>query len=215
MKKILENRLYVGGIGIGFLVLAVILFITLDVVKEGQVNYALALLVAVLAAGGGFAILNVVSAIYNHYFGSSNEGGGGSGFKIDKWSKNIKQKVKGKAVNAPNTLYIIARKNEEGQLMPYRILFAYCTRPKGHMHKCENNGKYYYVHMVNLDKREIRELILPDTVYLDPRKYVIPLTMPADEAYWRPQVTLWTRIAPAALIVTIIFEWIIFITTGG
>lgn len=211
MKKIFENRWYLGCCGLALVVLAVVVFIAFDVVKEGKVNYVIALLDSTLMAGGGFCILKLI----NTFNTVGGDGGGGSGFKIDRWQKNKPKRMKGKISNELNTLYIIARNNEDGQLMPYRMLFAYCTKPKGHRHKCENNGKYYYIHLVNQGKKEVRELILPDTVYLDPRKYVIPLTMPADEAYWKPSLTMWTRIAPAALIVTIIIEWIIFITTGG
>jgi len=194
-----SHKWYTLGFGIALFGLVIIIFQRCDVATEGRINYLLAVpLAALIICGVGLVLLSF-----------NTESMGGFGVKVSG--------VKGKRKfgKQPNTINIVVRKNRNGENVPAEIFFSRHKRPMGQLHKLENDGKYYYVHILDLKTKKMIDLVLPDTMYLDPRKYVIPLTMPADEAYWKPTIPTWQKFSTGALVVTIIIEWIVYTTTRG
>lgn len=209
IKAMFSNKWIMGGIGIGLIGIACLIFAVFDISVDGKINILLAGVISLFVIVGAASIMRALSP-------ESTGGGGGAGFQIDsrRSTKNIIRKVKGKIFHEPNTLNILVKRDYKGDVVPWKIFFSYCKHTNGHRHKIENLGKYYFVQMLDMKNKKMREMILPDTVYLDPRKYVIPLTMPADEAYWKPTLTTWQKLGPAVLLGAMIIEWIIYMTTG-
>lgn len=195
------HKWYTLGIGIFLLGGAVGIFKGFDMVVEGRINFFLTIpFMVLLTAGLGLVYMSFTIESMGTFGGF----GGSQKVKVTRVGKK-----------EPNTINVLVRKNDDGQTVPWKIIFTYQRKTFGLPHKLENDGKYYYFHILDLDKKKMVDVILPDTVYLDPRKYVIPLTMPADEAYWKPILTTWQKVAPFAIVLTIIIEWIVYITTKG
>jgi len=205
-----SNKWYTLGIGVCITGIGIFLFRVFDLTVEGRINFVIAIPVVLLFAIGGILVVMSLSI----------EGMGGAG----GWGRVKKGKVK-LGAKVANTINVITRENREGKMIPFKITATHSAKPIGQKHKLENDGKFYFVRQVDIKGKETakkegrnveqKALELPDTIYLDPRKYVIPLTMPADEDYWKPPVTTWQKVAPFALIVAIIVEWIVYTTTRG
>lgn len=195
MKQLIKNKWVIIGVGAFVFIAAMIAAVFLDLH-----NYLFVVIV------GLAAIIGVVIIYLGWHIGS----GGGVSFKSsDKDIKTIKDRV--------NTLIIVAGKDVLGNKFPWKMYFTHHKKPFGKMRKCENDGKFYYVHLLDFDNpnknKRLTDMMIPDTVYLDPRKYVIPITMPADKEYWKPVPNMWQRVAPFVIVLIIIIEWIIKITT--
>lgn len=119
--------------------------------------------------------------------------------------------------NMPNTILLAAWRDEDDEdygIVPVGIEMVYLENPKGQRRYLENTREYFYLNIREVDGDKIKNLILPDTVYLDPRKYVIPLTMPANSAYWRPIPNPWEKVSIFALIGVILIEFIAGVVWG-
>jgi len=197
-RKFWQNKWLMVGIGSVLFVIGCLLFPQVTN-EEGRLNFVMAFLVLLCLIGGGGII----------YFA----------FKMQAYSGGLFQstalKVKtytGK--NKPNTILLMAKKTDEGRVEPIGIKFIYLKKPIGQLHKLENTNEYFYFNIIDPEKKKLFSLILPDTMYLDPRKYVIPLTMPADKEFWKPFPNPWEKVSLIALVVVIVIEWRAAITLG-
>lgn len=112
-------------------------------------------------------------------------------------------KFRGKA----NSLNIYAKKDPETSMpVPARIIFEDVAAPEGYPQRCRNDGKYYYVHIFNLEKQSLTPFNLPDTKFCPPTQLRIPATMQANHAYFRPVPSLFQRIAPWMLVLALAVE---------
>ena len=120
-------------------------------------------------------------------------------------------------INA-NALNIYYGKDENGKVFCDRITFEEMAEKdikSKHPQRCLDDGKWYYVHIYDPNKKELVPFTLPDTQYYDPREMVNPATMPATKKVLKPKPTLGEKLRPVLLVVAIGILGIIFIATGG
>lgn len=193
------NRWVIILIGVGIFAVGIFLFGIVDIVDEdGNRNYLAAVPTVVCFLVGGLAVL----------FGMKYKG-------TSDFNVIIKGEKKSAILNRVNSMNVLVRRDSNGKVVPWMIYFCKLKKPMGQLRKCENDGKRYYVHLLDIGCKKLKETRLPDTVYLDPRQMKIPYTMEHDKEFWKPVPTLWQKVGPFALVLTLVIEWIIKITTGG
>lgn len=99
-------------------------------------------------------------------------------------------------------------------IYPDRIIFEETPEPKGQPWKCENDGKYYCIHIWDKDSDKLMEFQLPDQAYLDPQLLATRvLELPAHRRIFRRKQTLLQQLSPMMAALGVVIMWIIIITT--
>lgn len=99
-------------------------------------------------------------------------------------------------------------------IYPNRIVFEETPEPKGQPWKCENDGKYYCVHIWDEKTNGLIEFQLPDQAYMDPQLLATRvLELPAHRRIFRRKQTLLQQLSPMMAALGVVIMWIIIITT--
>ncbi len=205
LSKMLNNTWLFRGIGISLVVLAIVLFGVFDIVALANGNWFLYI---------PFLVVIVIGVIITSLaFGIEELGGVDLSSILQRGKRVVRTSGRAKTSGSINSILITVKRDRKGELIPRGIRFLHIKKPCGQLRKVENDGKYYYVFLHEIENKSFYEQILPDTIYLNPRQYKIPLTMPANEEYWKPVVATWQKVAPFAIVVVIIIEWITYTTT--
>lgn len=108
-----------------------------------------------------------------------------------------------------NCLNIYAKVDPDtNQPVPVRVAFENMDKDKleGYPRRLRNDGKYYFVNIFDLKKKELVPFKLPDTKFCPPTQLRISATMTANWAYWKPIPNLFQRIAPWMLVLALAVE---------
>jgi len=99
-------------------------------------------------------------------------------------------------------------------IYPDKVLFEETPDPKGQPWKCENDGKYYCIHIEDQETKGLIEFKLPDQAYLDPQLLATRvLELPAHRRIFRRKQTLLQQLSPMMAALGVVIMWIIIITT--
>lgn len=82
----------------------------------------------------------------------------------------------------------------------------------GQPRRCRNDGKYYYVHIQYEVEQKLKQFILPDSTYGDPREFAGCLNIPAHRALAQHSASTLQKIAPFAIVAGIGIMAFLFIT---
>lgn len=200
LKEYLYNRWL--GLGAGVVLMAIGILLVPHARNESGYNLAIALPMCAFILSSIWLLYVSIKAIVQSFLTGD----------IFKPAPTLKPREY-TGVNKPNTIILKAEK-EDGQVVPYDIEFAYIEKPIGQRRKLENTGEYFYLNIKEVDSDKLKKVVLPDTVYLNPRKYVIPLTMPANADYWKPVPNPWEKVSTIALIGVILIEFIAGVVWG-
>jgi hypothetical protein len=119
-------------------------------------------------------------------------------------------------IKVANSLNIYGKKNElTGTYYAEKIAFEMVKDPKGQPQQCINTGKYYYVHIWDIDRGILVPLVLPDTKYTDPAKMARYLELPDQKKYLRHREGLMKYIGPGILALMDAGGFITIIALGG
>ncbi len=127
----------------------------------------------------------------------------------------------GKKTTGPaNSLVIYARKDPDNpkKLLPYKMQFETRPNPIGLYRKLRNDNKYYstMLSVPGVEGKEIlRDCILPDTQYCDPRLLKDAVEMRYSREYYTPEQSLLQKIKPLIFFILIIAGAIILVMLGG
>lgn len=197
LRKYLQNHWL--WLGVGAILLGAGILMVPHAKIEGGYNYFVALPMCLFLIGGVWLLYKSAKALIMSLLT------GEASFSPALKPKEYKEK--------PNTIVIKAER-QENEIVPLDIEFCYIESPIGYRHKLENTGEYFYLNTRDINSGELKPLILPDTIYLDPTKYVIPLTMPANAKYWKPIPNAWEKVSTFALIGIIMIEFIAGVVWG-
>lgn len=114
-------------------------------------------------------------------------------------------------------------------LHPDTIEFATVENPQGHPMRCRNDNKYYYVGQVQVAEEayqgmvatvkeagtRVKQFVLPDTQYRDPRELANLLNLPAHRKLAQREASLFQKIAPWALVAVFGILAILFVTSAS
>jgi len=99
-------------------------------------------------------------------------------------------------------------------IYPDKVVFGETPEPKGQPWKCENDGKYYCIHIEDQETKKLIEFKLPDQAYLDPQLLASRvLELPAHRRIFRRKQTLLQQLSPMMAALGVVIMWIIIITT--
>jgi len=99
-------------------------------------------------------------------------------------------------------------------IYPDKIVFDEVAEPKGQPWKCENDGKSYFIHILDEEAELLKEFQLPDQAYMDPQLLASRvLELPAHRRIFRRKQTLLQQLSPMMAALGVIIMWIIIITT--
>lgn len=197
IKKTTSKKWYVVLAGVILFLISCIAIFNLPSTENGRVPMWLAAPAALIMVG------SIVLIIY--------------GFKIQS-DKGVRYVSKGKSISthAPNTINVLAKLDDKGGIKPVMIQFAFVKHPKGRPRFIENINQYMHVNINDIEEKHMKDVIIPDTAYCDPREYEEVLTMDADKDYWSFKEMQWQQaITVGALVIVIIVEWIVYLTTAG
>jgi len=199
-----------------------------DITKTGGKKWWLAILGGVLLVVGWFA-----AGVYTENRGNLFMGlltittWGGAFYLIVAGLKPREKKVRFKKVDKElesnaNTVNICVKKRAgSDEYSPFKIEFTFVEgeNPSGTMIEVTNLHKYYHFNSVFYEAdgvtiEKIEDWELPDGEYLSPRKYVIPLTMPAYDRYirYKRSKSLFQKISAGIMLgafaITTFFFWL-------
>ncbi len=127
----------------------------------------------------------------------------------------------GKKTTGPvNSLVIYARNDPDNpkKLLPYKVQFEALPNPIGLYRKLRNDNKYYST-MLSVPgpggKNILKDCILPDTQYCDPRQFKDAVEMRYSREYYTPEQSLLQKIKPLIFFILIIAGAIILVMLGG
>jgi hypothetical protein len=108
---------------------------------------------------------------------------------------------------------------DEGTKKYYCDYIAFEQLEKGdikakHPQQCLDTGKWYYVHMYDPIRKELRPFVLPDKQYYSPVEFVNPLTMPASKKVLKPKQKLGEKLRPVLLLIALGIMVFAFVITA-
>ncbi len=101
-------------------------------------------------------------------------------------------------------------------IYPDRVEFVDVDKPLGQPWRCLNDGKYYFVHIFDEGKKELKVFSLPDQQYMDPGIFAKRvLELPAHRRIFRRKQSLLEQLSPAMALIGIVVFGIVMIVTLG
>jgi transcriptional regulator with XRE-family HTH domain len=118
-----------------------------------------------------------------------------------------------------NSLSIYARKetiNGKVIIFPDYVTFELLDKKDchGQPQQCLNDGKFYYVHIYDINTKELKAFVLPDTKYVDPAIAARYLQLPAQRRYLRHRTSLLKAVSPWVLGALVLFGFIALIAVA-
>jgi len=96
-----------------------------------------------------------------------------------------------------NSLNIYAKKDKTtGTIYSEKIVFEMVEEPLGQPQQCTNNGRWYYVHLWNIETEALEAFALPDSQFFDPREFANVIKMPAHNKLFERQISTFQKVAP-------------------
>lgn len=106
-----------------------------------------------------------------------------------------------KPTTAVNSLNIYAKKDKStGKIYPEKIAFEWINEPMGQPQQCTNNGRWYYVHIWDIETNLLKAFTLPDNQYFDPREFANVIRMPAHNKLFEQELTLLQKASPFIMV---------------
>lgn len=116
----------------------------------------------------------------------------------------------------PNSLNIYAGYDEDiGAIVPQRVVFENVYKPVGQPQRCLNTNKEYYIHIWDIERKQLKPFVLADRKYTDPSILARYLGLPAQRKYLRNRESLMRLVGPGLLAVGVIFAFITIIALSG
>jgi hypothetical protein len=114
----------------------------------------------------------------------------------------------------PNCINVYGKVDPKkpGHILPERIEFAHEDNPPGMRRKLRNDGKFYYLNMH--DTTVLKDVVLPDNQYCDPRRFLIPVIMKYSRDYYTPVPSLFQKIKPLLFLALIGIGALILVITA-